>query len=75
MGSGGVLTMITIIYEPKENRVTIDGDVYSCHSVHRLTQILQDRNYSTDKSYWLRGGEHGNNTGLDITGQTKPTVD
>ena len=70
-----MLAIITIIYEPKKNKVTIDGVEYSCHSVYRLMQILQDMNYSTDKSYWVKEGEHGNNTGLDITGQTKPTVD
>ena len=54
--------MILIAYEPKKNKVTINGKEYVCHSVYRLIQILQDMSYSTDTKYWLReGGQHEDN--------------
>jgi len=54
--------MITIIYEPKKNKVTIDGQEYRCHSVHRITQILQDMNYSTDTKFWKEGEVNENDS-------------
>jgi len=61
MGSGGVVCMILIAWEPEKKKVRIQGKEYSCHSVYRLMQILQNMSYSSESTYWKRGDDDEHN--------------